>query len=81
MAKTMTSFLMGFLDVDALCALAAKAIALILSYASKRGGKAWDKAKAAVVKINLWTSLFVQVYEDDTLDEKEEKKIAKAIKS
>ena len=81
MAKTMTSFLIKFLNVDALCALIAKAIALILSYASKHGGSTWDTAKAAILKVNLWTSLFMQVYADDMLDEKEEKKIANAIKN
>ena len=74
------SFLMKFLDVDTLCALVAKAISCMLSYASKKGGKAWDTAKTAVTKINLWTSLFMQVYEDDTLDSEDEQKIAKAIK-
>ena len=74
------SFLMKFLDVDTLCALVAKAISCMLSYASKKGDKAWDTAKTAVTKINLWTSLFMQVYEDDTLDSEDEQKIAKAIK-
>lgn len=48
-----------FLDIDALCSLVAKAIACVLVYASKRGGKAWDKAKEVIVKVNLWTSLFL----------------------
>ena len=72
--------LVKFLDVDTLCSLVAKAISSILSYASKKGGKSWETAKTAITKINLWTSLFLQVYEDDTLDAEDEKKIADAIK-
>lgn len=72
--------LVKFLDVDTLCSLVAKAISSILAYASKKGGKAWEIAKTAITKINLWTSLFLQVYEDDTLDAEDEKKIADAIK-
>ena len=48
-----------FLDVDELCTLVAKAIAALLAYASNKGGKAWDIAKIAITKINLWTSLFL----------------------
>lgn len=81
MAAHIMSMLMKFLDADALCALVAKAIACILAYASKNGGKAWDIAKTAVVKINIWTSLLLQVYEDDTLTPEEEQQIADAIKS
>lgn len=77
---TIAAFMMRFLDVDALCALVAKAIALLLSYASKKGGKAWDVSKTAISKINLWTSLFMQVYDDETLTSDEEKIIAEAIK-
>ena len=76
----MTTILVKFLDVDTLCSLVAKAIASILAYASKKDGTAWETAKIAITKINLWTSLFLQVYEDDTLDEEDEKKIAEAIK-
>ena len=79
----MTSIIMTialkFLTVDGLCQLAAKTISNILSWASKKGGKAWDIAKAVITKINLWTSLFLQVYDDDELSEDEEQKIAKAI--
>lgn len=80
MKSILTSFVVKLLDVDTLCTLVAKAIACLLSYASKKGGKAWDIAKTSVVKINLWTSLFLQVYEDETLSEEDEKKIADAIK-
>ena len=69
-----------FLDVDTLCTLIAKAIACILAYASKKGGKAWDIAKEAIVKINIWTSLFIQVYDDETLSPEEEQLVANAIK-
>lgn len=79
----MTSVIMNialkFLTVDGLCSLAAKIIANLLSWASKKGGNAWDIAKTVITKINLWTSLFIQVYEDDELSEDEERKIAKAI--
>lgn len=80
MKSMVMSFFMKFLDTDVLCSLIAKAIAAILSHASKRGGKAWDVAKTAIVKVNLWTSLFLQVYEDETLSAEDEKLIAEAIK-
>lgn len=80
MVSIVTSVLFKFLDVDTLCALVAKAISCILAYASKKGGKAWDIAKTAIVKINVWTSLFLQVYEDDDLSKEDEKIIADAIK-
>lgn len=81
----MTSLIMNialkFLTVDGLCSLAAKIIANLLSWASKKGGNAWDIAKTVITKINLWTSLFIQVYEDDTMDASEEKIVAEAIKN
>ena len=80
MKSIITTMLIKFLDVDALCQLVAKAIASILAYASKKGGKAWDIAKDVIVKINLWTSLFLQVYDDETLSQEDEKIIADAIK-
>ncbi len=80
MTTLIISTMMKFLDVDTLCTLVAKAIACILSYASKKGGKAWDIAKNVITKINLWTSLFMQVYEDDNMSEDDEKLIAEAIK-
>ena len=75
------SFLIKFLDLDTICATLARLIALVLSYASKRGGKSWDIAKNVIVKVNLWTSLFAQVYDDEQLTQEEEKVIADAIKS
>ena len=71
---------MKFLDLDSICATLARLIALLLSYASKRGGKTWDVAKNVITKVNLWTSLFVQVYDDENLTSEEEKIIADAIK-
>ena len=71
---------MKFLDLDSICATLARLIALLLAYASKRGGKSWDVAKNVITKVNLWTSLFVQVYEDENLTSEEEKIIADAIK-
>jgi len=52
-----------------------------LGYASKNGGKAWDRAKDIILKVNIWTSLFMQVYDDDTLTQEEEQMIADAIKA
>lgn len=80
MRTVIMSFLVKFLDLDSICTLIARCIALILSYASKRGGKAWDVSKSIITKVNLWTSLFAQVYDDETLTEEEEKVIADAIK-
>lgn len=74
------SFLAKFLDLESICMMLARLIALVLSYASKRGGKTWDVAKSIIVKTNMWTSLFVQVYDDETLSPEEEKVIADAIK-
>lgn len=71
---------MKFLDLDSICATLARLIAFILSYASKRGVKSWDVAKNVITKVNLWTSLFMQVYDDETLTPEEEKVIADAIK-
>ena len=81
MKRILISLIVKWLDVDMLCSLIAKAIAALLSYASKKGGKAWDATKEVIVKINMWTSLFMQVYEDETLTDDEEKIIADAIKN
>lgn len=80
MNAMLVSFMLKFLSTDALCAIIAKAISRLLAYASKKGGKAWDVSKDVVAKVNVWTSLFMQVYEDDTLDADDEKLIAEAIK-
>ena len=80
MKSIMMSLFIKFLDLDSICMLIAKCVATILSYASKRGGKAWDIAKTVITKINLWTSLFVQVYDDENMTEEEEKLVADAIK-
>lgn len=81
MTTFITSLLIKFLTVDNLCTVLAKIISALLTYASKKGGKAWDIAKAAIVKVNTWTSLFMQVYDDDNMSEEEEKLVAEAIKS
>ena len=75
-----SSLIVSLFSVDNICTFIAKAIARILSWASKKGGKSWDIAKAAILKINVWTSLFLQVYEDDELTADDEKLIAEAIK-
>ena len=81
MATFITTFLLKFLTVDNLCTVIAKVISMLLAYASKKGGKAWDIAKAAIVKVNTWTALFLQVYDDEKLSAEEEELIAKAIKN
>lgn len=80
MKYLITTIIVKLLDVDTICSLIAKAISKILQYASKRGGNAWDIAKKIITKINLWTSLFLQVYDDEELTEEEEKLVADAIK-
>jgi len=79
--STIFSLLLKLLSVDTICSLIARAIARLLTTASKKGGKMWDKVKAVIVQINKWTSLFLQVYDDDNLTEEEEKIIANAIKN
>lgn len=74
------SFLAKFLDLDSICTMLARLIALVLSYASRRGGKTWEIAKNIIVKTNKWTSLFLQVYDDETITPDEEKVIADAIR-
>ena len=81
MTTFIVKILLNFLTVDSLCTVLAKIISKLLSYASKKGGKAWDITKSVIVKVNNWTSLFLQVYEDEELDKEEEKLIAEAIKN
>jgi len=81
MTSILTTIALKFLTVDGLCTVAAKVIANLLAWASKKGGKAWDVAKVAITKINLWTSLFLQVYDDEELTQEEEAQIAEAIKN
>ena len=81
MATFITAFLLKFLTVDNLCTILAKIISLLLAYASKKGGKAWDISKATIVKVNIWTSLFLQVYDDDNMSAEEEQLVADAIKN
>lgn len=59
MKSYMMSLLVKLLDLDSICMLVARCIAILLSYASKKGGKAWDTAKNVIIKTNLWTSLFI----------------------
>ena len=81
MKSMLISIAISLLDLNTICMLVAKAIAAILNYASKRGGKSWDICKCLISKINLWTSLFKQVYDDETLTPEEEKVIVDAIKN
>lgn len=69
-----------FLSFDALVEIIAKALAYLLEYArTKASPEAWEKAKEANKKVKAWSTLFDEVYEDDTLTEEEEEKIAQAI--
>lgn len=73
--------LLKTLTIENISAVAAKCIVWLLEYARKRGDKYWDAAKNVIRKINNWCSLFLEVYEDDTLTPEEEAKIAEAIKN
>ena len=75
-----TNLILNFLSVDTISQVIAKIIANLLRKASTKGGETWDKVKEVIVQINTWTSIFVQVYEDDNLTKEEEEQIAKAIK-
>ena len=79
MKKLLIKLLFKTLSIDNVSMLAAKCIVWLLEYARNKGDKYWDKAKAVIRKINLWCSLFLEVYEDDELTEEEEAKIAEAI--
>lgn len=59
MKSILTALIIKCLDLNTICMLVAKAIAAILTYASKRGGKAWDITKSIITKINCWTSLYL----------------------
>ncbi len=73
------SILSRFITVENIAALVARLIARLMEYARKRGNPAWEKTKGIVSEVNRYTSLFMEVYEDDTLTDEEEKQIAKAI--
>ena len=59
MKSLLLSTFVKLLDLESTCMLIAKCIAMLLSYASKKGGKVWDTTKDIITKINLWTSLFI----------------------
>lgn len=73
------SILSRFITLENIAALVARLIARLLEYARKRGNPAWEKTKGIVSEVNRYTSLFMEVYEDDTLTDEEEKQIAQAI--
>ena len=73
------NILAKFITVENVSSLVARLIVRLMEYARKKGDVAWDKTKAIVCEINRYTSLFMQVYEDDTLTEEEEEEIRKAI--
>ena len=67
------------LTIENISYLAAKCVVWLLEYARNKGDKYWDRAKEVIRNINVWCSLFLEVYEDEELTEEEEKKIADAI--
>lgn len=80
MTKWLIKIGMKFLSYDALVGIVASAMAHILEYARKKATPAaWDNAKDAVRQIKNWSTLFDEVYEDDTLTDEEEKRIQDAI--
>ena len=80
MTKWAVKMALKFLSYDALVEIIAKGLAYILEYArTKASPEAWEKAKVANKKVRAWTTLFDEVYEDDTLTPDEEKKISDAI--
>ena len=80
MTKWIAKMSLKFLSYDALVEIIAKGLAYILEYArTKASPEAWEKAKEANKKVRAWTTLFDEVYEDDTLTPDEEKQISEAI--
>ena len=80
MTKWLIKIGLKFLSYDALVGIVASAMAHILEYARKKATPAaWDNAKDAVKQIKNWSTLFDEVYEDDTLTDEEEKRIQDAI--
>ena len=74
------SMLLKFCTVDTIALVLAKCISALLSFASKRGGTAWDVSKRVIAEVEAWSSLFNQVYDDDTMTQEEEALVADAIK-
>lgn len=75
------NLLLKCLSLDTISSLVASCIARLLEYARGKSDEKWDIAKNVVNRINVWTKLFVEVYEDDQLTEEEEAKIAEAIRN
>ena len=69
----------NWMTPDNISTIVATGIARLLEYARGKSDEKWDKAKSVVDQINVWTGLFIQVYEDDKLTDEEEKLIADAI--
>lgn len=67
------------MTIETVASLIAKCVVWLLEYARGKGDKYWDRAKDVIRKVNIWCSLFLEVYEDDELTEEEEEKIAEAI--
>jgi hypothetical protein len=80
MMKWLLKLGLKFVSYETLVNVIAAALAYIIDYARNNSSKdGWEKAKAAVKQVKNWTTLFDEVYEDDTLTPDEEKKIQDAI--
>lgn len=81
MKNFIINLLFKTLTLENVSALAAKCVVWLLEFARNKGDNYWDSAKEVIRKINVWCSLFLEVYEDDELTEEEEEKIAEAIQN
>lgn len=79
MGKAIFSILIKFLSVDTIVAIIAKCFSWLIIWARK--WDKWTQFKLIVNKINGYTSLLLEVYEDDELTAEEEKRIADALKN
>jgi Na+/phosphate symporter len=77
--KWLLGIVIGWLTPENVSTIVATGVARLLEFARGKDEEKWNKAKSVIDQINVWTSLFTQVYEDDKLTEEEEAKIADAI--
>ena len=82
MKNMILKWLISKIDLDSMSKIFATLIANLISYArSHASEEGWTTTKNIISKLNVWTSLFVQAYEDDTLTPEEEELIAQAIRN
>ena len=81
MTKLLIKTLFSFVTIENVSYIIAKCIAYILRWASKKGGKNWDKAKAIIKNVEKWSHIFNEVYDDDNLSANEEEQIASALEN